>query len=198
MQPEPKNIITEEEYLEMERNSEAKHEYYDGEIFAMAGASERHNLIVANVIGELRNKLKKSPCRVYPSDMRLKIEETGLYTYPDVMVICGETKFLDNRNDTVLNPEIIIEVLSESTERYDRGKKFESYRKLLSLKEYVLISQDIKKIEKFYRTQNQKWIYSETEESRPAMLLESLNCELTHDEIYDKLVLTTPPPGGES
>lgn len=187
MQTKPTNIITEEEYLEMERNSEVKHEYYDGEIFAMAGASERHNLIVANVIGELRNKLKKSPCRVYPSDMRLKIEEAGLYTYPDVMVICDKTEFTDNRNDTVVNPEVIIEVLSDSTENYDRGKKFGNYRRLASLKEYVLISQDVKKIEKFCRIEDEKWIYSETDENRPEIILESLNCELSHEEVYDKV-----------
>ncbi len=179
--------ISETEYLDMDRSAEIKHEYFDGEIFAMTGASEPHNLIVANVIRELGNGLKHTPCRVYASDMRLKVSETGLFTYPDVMVVCGEREFVDQRGDTLENPDLIVEVLSHSTESYDRGKKFEHYRRLSSLKEYVLISQSRRKIEKYYRTRNRKWIYSETEPESGDILLESVGCELRLFEVYHKI-----------
>jgi len=135
MLPQPIPYLSEEEYLEFERNSEIKHEYFDGEIFAMSGASEAHNLIVANVIGELGSQLKKKPCRVYPSHMRVKIESTKFYTYPDVMIVCEKENFADDKEDMQLNPDVIIEVLSDSTESYDRGKKFSHYRQIASLKE---------------------------------------------------------------
>jgi len=187
MQQEPIPLISETEYLEGERLSEIKHEYYQGEIFAMAGVSERHNLIVMNVIGELRYQLKGKPCRPYPGDMRLKIEETGLYTYPDVMAVCGERQFGDEKQDTLLNPDVIIEVLSDSTESYDRGNKFQNYRRIASLKEYVMISQKQRKIEKYARSHDGRWILSETDENHPAIFLESIGCELELSEIYDKV-----------
>ncbi|MEZ4529320.1 MAG: Uma2 family endonuclease [Desulfobacterales bacterium] len=187
MLPQPVPYLSEEEYLEFERNSESKNEYFDGEIFAMSGASEAHNLIVANVIVTLGSQLKKKPCRVYPSDMRLKIESTKLYTYPDVMIVCGERKFGDKEKDMLLNPDVIIEVLSDSTESYDRGKKFSHYRQIASLKEYVLISQNIRKIEKFLKTESRQWIWEDTDEDYPEMILESVGCSLHLDEIYDKV-----------
>ncbi len=187
MLPQTVSYLSEEEYLELERNSETKNEYFDGEIFDMAGASEAHNLIVANVVGELRSQLKKKPCRVYPSDMRLKIESTKLYTYPDVMIVCGERKFGDKEKDMLLNPDVIIEVLSDSTESYDRGKKFSHYRQIASLKEYVLISQNIRKIERFSKTQTRQWIWDDTDEDHPEMILESVGCSLHLDEVYDKV-----------
>ena len=187
MLPQTIPYLSEEEYLELERNSETKHEYFDGEIFAMSGASRKHNLIVANVVGELRSQLKKRPCRVYPSDMRLKIESTKLYTYPDVMIVCGKEIFADDREDMLLNPDVIIEVLSDSTESYDRGKKFGHYRQIASLKEYVLISQNSRKIEKFLKTEHRQWIWDETDEENPEIILESVECALHLDEIYDKV-----------
>ncbi len=188
MIPNPIPYLSEQEYLEIERNSEIKHEYYDGEIFAMSGASRSHNLIVANVVGELRSQLKKKPCRVYPSDMRLKIEKTGLYTYPDVMIVCGQDRFDDKYRDTLLNPDVIIEVLSDFTESYDRGKKFQNYRKIVSLKEYILISQHVPKIEKFARA-GHLWTLSETDEDHPEIILESVGCVLNTGEIYDKVFI---------
>ena len=187
MQPQAIPYISEDEYLEIERNSEIKHEYFDGEIFAMSGASEAHNLIVANVIITLGSQLKKKPCRVYPSDMRLKIERTTLYTYPDAMIVCGERKFGDKEKDMLLNPDVIIEVLSDSTENYDRGKKFEHYRQIASLKEYVLISQHERKIEKFMKTEDRRWVLDETDEENPEIILESVGCALNLDEVYDKV-----------
>src|SRR5580698_2706245 len=118
-----KRSWTPDEYLAMERSSPEKHEYCDGEVFAMAGASEKHNLIVANVVGELRNLLRRRPCKVYPSDMRVKIPATGLYTYPDASIVCHRPAFEDDTADTLLNPQAIVEVLSDSTEDYDRGTK---------------------------------------------------------------------------
>ena len=178
--------ISEQEYLEFEKDSDIKYEYFEGEIFAMAGASERHNLIVSNVIISLGSQLKGKNCRVYPSDMRLKIEKTGLYTYPDIMIVCGQRKFNNDKPETILNPDVIIEVLSDSTETYDRGKKFEHYRNLDSLREYVLISQNFEKFEKYYKTDN-RWIFSYTDKNNTSIMLESVNCELNHLEIYDKI-----------
>jgi Uma2 family endonuclease len=186
MIPKAVEYISEAEYIEIERNSEIKHEYFDGEIFAMSGASRSHNLIVANVVIAIGNQLKKKPCRVYPSDMRLKIETTKLYTYPDAMIVCGQDKFDDDHKDMLLNPDVIIEVLSDSTESYDRGKKFENYRKIASLKEYVLISQDVRKIEKFLKN-GKFWIFAETDDDNSEMILESVGCSLNLDEVYDKV-----------
>ncbi len=154
---------------------------------AMAGASRRHNLIVANAIGELRSQLKKRPCRVYPSDMRLKIEKTGLYTYPNIMVVCGEEIFIDEKQTTLLNPDLIIEVLSDSTESYDRGDKFRNYRLIDSLKEYVMISQNYLKIEKYSVNEYGKWVLTETDEDNTVIFLDSIGCELELSEVYDKV-----------
>lgn len=187
MQEKAATTITEEEYIARERAAEEKCEYYRGEIFVMAGASERHNLIVANVIAELRTQLKKTPCRVYPGDMRLKVTKTSLYTYPDVMVICGKREFADDQQDTVLNPDVIIEVLSQSTESYDRGLKFENYRKLRSLKEYVMISQTKRKMERYSKNESGSWVLAESDEANPAIMLEAINCRLKHLEVYDKV-----------
>src|ERR1051325_5141739 len=125
-----KTLLTPEEYLAIERKSEVKHEYFAGEMFAMVGASKWHNLIAANVIRVLGNQLLDRPCNVYPSDMRVKARATGMYTYPDVVVACAEEQFDDAERDTLLNPVVIIEVLSESTEAYDRGRKFEHYQSI--------------------------------------------------------------------
>ncbi|OQY56844.1 MAG: hypothetical protein B6245_17820 [Desulfobacteraceae bacterium 4572_88] len=179
-------FISEEEYLAQERVSEGKYEYYEGEVFAMAGASRKHNLIVTNVISELRSQLKKKPCRVYPSDMRLKTEATGLYTYPDVMVVCGKELFGDENMDTLLNPDVIIEVLSDSTESYDRGDKFRNYRTLKSLNTYLMISQNSRRMEMYTVNRDGSWTLTEADDDRPLMILESIGCDLKLDEIYDK------------
>jgi len=182
-------LISEEEYLEGENLSETKHEYYRGEVFAMAGASRRHNLIVSNVITGLNLQLKKRPCRVYPSDMRLRIDLTGLYTYPDIMVVCGEEQFADENQNTLLNPDVIVEVLSDSTEGYDRGTKFQSCRQLPSLREYVLVSQNARKIERYARDDRNRWTLAETDEQHPEIILESIGCRLEVAEVYDKTEL---------
>jgi Uma2 family endonuclease len=178
---------TPEEYLALERQAQCKSEYYAGEVFAMAGASRWHNLIVANVISELRSQLKGRPCTTYPSDMRVKISPTGLYTYPDVTVVCGAAQFEDTQQDTLLNPTLIVAVLSDSTEAYDRGGKFAHYRKLASLMEYVLVAQTKPHIEHYIRQPDNRWLLAEAESLHATIDLPAIDCHLSLAEVYDKV-----------
>jgi Uma2 family endonuclease len=187
MSSQARERYTPEEYLALERQAQCKSEYYAGEIFAMVGASRWHNLIVANVIGELRSQLKGRPCTTYPSDMRVKVSPTGLYTYPDVTVVCGEALFEDNQQDTLLNPTLIVEVLSASTEAYDRGGKFAHYRKLPSLMEYVLITQTKPHIEHYLCQQDNRWLLSEVDSVQDTLHLPAIDCYLALAEVYDKV-----------
>ena len=179
--------LTPEEYLALERQAECKSEYYAGEIFAMAGASRWHNLIVTNVVRELSLQLKGRPCTTYPSDMRVKISPTGLYAYPDVTVVCGDARFEDTQQDTLLNPTLIVEVLSESTEAYDRGGKFAHYRKLTSLLEYVLIAQTKPHVEHYVRQPDNRWLLAEADNLHHTLHLPSIDCHLALAEVYDKV-----------
>ena len=162
MSSERKTRLSPEEYLALERKAEVRSEYLDGDMVAMSGGSREHNLIVTNLVSELRLQLKGRPCEVYPSNMRVKVSATGLYTYPDVVVVCGEPTFEDESVDTLLNPTLIIEVLSDSTEAYDRGGKFAHYRKLASLMEYVLIAQTKPHVEYYVRQPDNRWLLAET------------------------------------
>jgi len=182
-----KTLLTPEEYLAFERKSETKSEYLGGELFGRARASERHNLIVANLVAEFRSQFKSRPCKVYPSDMRVKIPASGLYTYPDVSAGCGEAEFEDDHRDTLLNPALIVEVLSDSTETYDRGKKFEHYRTLNSLSDYLLVSQDNSSIEHYVRQPNDRWLLTPYKDVQSAIVLASVNCTLSLIETYDKV-----------
>jgi Uma2 family endonuclease len=180
--------LTEEEYLAIERAAELKSEFFDGEMFAMAGASPPHVLITSNVTRELGNQLRHRPCRVYPSDLRVKVRKTGLYTYPNVVVVCGEQRFNDLKKYTLLNPTLIIEVLSSTTEAYDRGEKFEHYRQLESLKEYVLIAQDRHRVEWYLRqAQGKEWVLTVESDPQGIVPLSSIGCELHLEEVYDKV-----------
>ncbi len=181
-----KKLMTATEYLEFERNSFEKHEFYNGEMYAMAGAKERHNLIVSNLIISIGTEFKNKPCVVYPSDMRVVIDEYRHYTYPDVTLVCGERKFLDNKNDCLLNPNVIVEVLSESTEKYDRGKKFEAYRNIASLKEYMLVSSEDKKIELFTKNNEGKWFLSENG-VEDTIIIPTIDLTLALSDVYDKV-----------
>jgi Uma2 family endonuclease len=187
MSSQTKQHYTPEEYLALERQAQYKSEYYAGEIFAMAGASRWHNLIVANVIGELRSQLKGRPCTTYPSDMRVKISPTGLYAYPDITVVCGEARFEDTQQDTLLNPTLIVEVLSDSTEAYDRGGKFAHYRKLDSLMTYVLITQTKPHVEHYVRQPDNRWLLSEADSVHDTIHLPAIDCHLALAEVYDKV-----------
>jgi Uma2 family endonuclease len=189
----PKPYLSPEDYLALERSAEFKSEYFDGEIFAMTGASESHNLIVINTIRELSIQLKKRPCKVYANDMRVRVSPTGLITYPDVMVVCGQAQFDDSHLDTLLNPTLIVEVLSDSTEAYDRGRKFEHYRKLESLTEYVLITQHRPHVESYRRQPDQRWVLAESDGLDSSLPLDAIDCELVLAEIYDKVEFPGAP-----
>ena len=193
MEATRRHHVTPEEYLAFERESPEKHEYLDGEVLALGGASERHNLLVTNVVRELSTQLKGRPCRVYANDMRVKVDDTGLYTYPDVVALCGEPRFDDPRRDTLLNPSAVLEVLSGSTEGYDRGEKFAHYRKLASLQEYVLISQGRLRVECYTRQEDGRWLLSEASRLEDEVALPSIGCRLVLAEIYDKVELDDPP-----
>lgn len=183
----PQKRYTPEEYLTLERKAEYKSQYYDGKIFAMAGASRRHNLIAVNIASEMRARLRGRPCEVYGSDMRVKVSPTGLYTYPDVVVVCGEPRFEDDHEDTLLNPTLIVEVLSPSTEDYDRGRKFAHYRQIGSLAEYVLVAQEKHHVERFRRQETGEWLLWETDRPDDTVSLASIGSELALVEVYDKV-----------
>jgi Uma2 family endonuclease len=186
MSSQPTTFVSPEDYLAQERLAERKSEYFQGEVFAMAGASPRHVWIVSNLNGNLWQQLKGKPCRVSASDFRLRVTPAGLYTYPDV-VVCGEPQFGDDQKDTVLNPVLIVEVLSESTRDYDRGKKFQQYRKLPSLIEYLMIEQDQPHIEHWTRKPENHWDFVEFDDLAQSIELTSIGCVLPLTEVYDKI-----------
>jgi Uma2 family endonuclease len=187
MTAQSKHSYSIEEYLDIERVGPLKHEFYRGEIFALAGSSEAHNLILTNILMSLGMQLRKRPCKVYPSDMRLKIPKTGLYTYPDVSIVCGLPQFDDSKQDTLLNPIIVIEILSPSTERYDRGKKFQNYRTIATLQEYVLVSQDEYHIEHYTNQNNGNWLLITYDGRDTTVTLKTVDCTLLLDDVYDKV-----------
>ena len=153
----------------------------------MSGASIAHNQITINVAAEIHMQFKKRPCHVYSNDMRIKVSPTGLYTYPDVVAICDKPRFGDEQKDTLLNPNLIIEILSDSTAGYDRGDKFKHYRTIDSLTEYLLIAQNECYIEHYIRQVNNQWLLSETNDLQKIIELASINCQLALSDIYDKV-----------
>lgn len=187
MASHPKTRYTPEEYLALERSCETKHEYFNGEIFAMGGASPQHVLIVANLVIELGSQLKQGSCRVFSTDLRLKVDPTGLYTYPDVVVVCEAPEFSDEQKDTLLNPVLIIEVLSNSTKDYDRGGKLEQYRTINSFVEYLLIAQDRPHAEHHVRQGDGSWLLHETNSLEDTIHLKSVPCSSPLSGIYNKI-----------
>jgi Uma2 family endonuclease len=183
-----KSYVTREEYLAIERKAEYKSEYLDGGIFAMTGASRKHNLISASLVTLLNLQLRGKPCEVY-SDMRLKVSAAGLYTYADVVVVCGDPRFEDDCVDTLVNPTLVIEVLLKSTERYDRIAKSGYYRTLEPLSEYLLVAQEEYRIKQFTRQINKHWQLSETESLQGVVDLSSIGCSLALRDVYDKICL---------
>ncbi len=181
-----KILLTPEDYLIMEREAEFKSEYRNGQIVAMPGASRQHNLISVNISSRLHLQLLDRGCEVYANDMRVKVSGTGLYTYPDVVVVCDEPQFEDNHVDTLLNPTVIVEVLSPSTETYDRNDKFLSYQTLESLQEYILVSQKCVGVEQFVR-QSGPWILREFHSLEDVLQLASIECSLAIQAIYAKV-----------
>ncbi|MBX3423254.1 MAG: Uma2 family endonuclease [Pirellulaceae bacterium] len=176
--------VTLAEYEAHERASEIKSEYYRGEIFAMAGGSANHGLIAANIVRELGNALKDRPCRVFNSDLRVKVEETGLYTYPDVSVVCGPLQYDNDVSQTVTNPILLVEVLSDASESYDRGTKATHYRRILSLQEFVLVSQKSSAVETLVRQAAGAWLLREACRLEEHIRFQSLDLSLALSEIY--------------
>ena len=179
-------VWTPAEYLAWERASSEKHGFYRGEVFATAGASRAHNLIVTNLVGLLRTALLDRPCESYPSDMRVRVPATGLYTYPDVTALCQPPVFEDELADTLTNPELIVEVLSTTTEAYDRGEKFEHYRSIPSFREYLLVAQDKPLVEHFVRQADGTWNLRVLH-AGDTLALPGLACSFEVDEIYRKV-----------
>jgi Uma2 family endonuclease len=185
--------VTPAEYLAAERGASTRSECINGKVYAMAGASRDHVAIVANLSYLLVGRFKGRPCMVFTNDMRLKVAATGLYTYPDVAALCDEPEFDDPEQDTLTNPSLIIEVLSDSTERYDRGEKFAHYRRLACLQDYVLVSQHRPLVEHFTR-HGEEWILRMAEGLGATLSLPALGCELPLADIYDKVRFGGPDP----
>ena len=187
MSTQPKTFLTPEEYLEIERKAEVRSEYYCGEMFAMAGAQEGHNLIIGNVSGQLRRQLQPRGCRTFTNEMRVQVRPVGLYTYPDVVVVCEEPQYADAHVDTLLNPTFLIEVLSPSTEAYDRGLKFELYQSLPSLREYLMISSARMRTELFTRSSDNQWRLTVNTGENDVLELISVDCRIELREMYQQV-----------
>jgi Uma2 family endonuclease len=193
MATHPKTFLTPEQYLEIERKAEFKSEYYQGEMFLMSGAREPHNLIVVNLAAELRQQLRKRPCRTYVNDMRVRVKATGLYTYPDVVAVCGEPEFLDETRDTLLNPSLIVEVLSPSTEIYNRIRKFEHYRSVESVSEYLMIASERVSAELYTRQPDGRWMLTAVDRMEDSLDLQSVGVHLALADLYEKVGLPATP-----
>jgi len=195
MSVQPKPRFTPDEYLELERAAPYKSEFYNGEIFAMAGASEEHNIIGVNLSREISTQLRGRPCRTYANDMRVKMVDAPVfYTYPDVVIVCGERQFEDASVDTLLNPTVLIEVLSPSTEGYDRGNKFAFYRRIPSLQTYVLVAQDRPLVEAYARQPDgRQWLLSEANGLSESLSLPAVGCTLRLADVYENVVFPPPP-----
>jgi Uma2 family endonuclease len=191
--PQRSRQLTEAEYLQTERAAEFKSEFYEGEMFAMSGGTLQHSLIATNLAGEFRQRLKGGSCVAYNTDLRVKIETTGLLTYPDLSVICGPARFVAGTDDTVVNPTVLVEVLSDSTEAYDRGTKFEHYRQIPTLQEYLLVSQKAPRIEQFIRQADGHWLLKEAAGMEKSLELPSLGISVSLAEIFAKVEFVPAP-----
>ena len=179
---------TPEEYLALEEEAEYKSEYYQGEIFAMSGASINHNRIAGNIHTAFNIAFVDGSCEAFMGDVRVLVKENGLYTYPDIVTVCGELDFAPDRDDTITNPIVIIEVLSKSTEGYDRGAKFELYRALPTLQDYILVDQYKIHVEQFHRLDDGRWILQEFNQPEDTLAIESVEFEMSIERIYQRVV----------
>jgi len=199
MSSAPKPTMTSQEYLRLDRASQQeRHIFWHGEMYAMSGARRTHVLLAGNVFYHIRHAFEGRDCQVMQSDMRVKNERTGSYFYPDVVATCEEPKYEDKELDTLLNPQVVVEVLSKSTEAFDRGEKFEDYQRLLSLKEYVLVSQHKIHVERFSRTSESTWEYWTSTDPNASLQLSSIDVQITIKDIYAKVVLNEDESNGES
>jgi Uma2 family endonuclease len=184
-EPAPKyNYISQEEYLEMERAALEKHEYYQGEIFAMSGASLKHNEVFSNLFGEIQGKLKGKSCKPYGSDLRIHVPKNSLYTYPDISIICDKANLTDDKFDTATNPAVIIELLSKSTRNYDRFEKFSLYRDITSLKEYILVDTQKIHIENYVRNADNTWQLTDYKVISDNLIITAVNISVSIADIY--------------
>jgi Uma2 family endonuclease len=182
----PKHRYSAEEYLALDRKADYKSEYVAGEIFAMGGAPPKHVLIAGNTAREFGNRLRDTNCQVYSADLRIQADANNAYHYPDVVVVCGRPEYRDSRRDTVTNPLVIVEVLSPATRNYDRGDKFAHYRRLGSLREYILIDQEACHVEHFVRKEG-LWEFSESDDFQGSLVIPTLDIAIAMKEIYAKL-----------
>ena len=187
--------MTEAEYLEFERHSDLRHEYIAGGIYAMTGASRWHNIISSNINTQFNLQLQNRPCEVYQSDMRVKVKTAQLYTYPDVVVVYDPPQFSDDEFDTLLNPTVLIKVLSPSTANYDRGKKLQEYQQITTVQEYLLVAQDEARIERYLRQETSRdWLYRDVRGLDAKLELPSIQCTLALADVYRKV--SFEPEGG--
>jgi Uma2 family endonuclease len=193
MSSAPAAPLSAAEYLKIERAAERKSEFINGRMYMMSGVSREHATIVMNLSRELSTQLRRRHCDTYASDMRVKIDSTGAYVYPDLVVVCGEARFEDAHVDTLLNPTVIVEVLSQSTEAYDRGAKFAHYRRVESLREYLLVSQTEARVEKFSRI-GDEWVLQEWVGLEAAVLLNSTDATIPMAEVYDRVAFEAQEP----
>jgi Uma2 family endonuclease len=177
--------MSEAEYLEYERKAELRSEYINGGVYSMAGASWRHGQIVLSIGAELRRRLQNSPCRPFLLDLRVRVAQTGMYTYPDLGIVCGPPHFADDQQDTLLNPTVLIEVLSDSTKSYDRGEKFAHYRRIDSLREYLVVDQESPHVEHYTRSGDGSWVLREYDGLGKSLHLPAAGCELFFSAIYE-------------
>lgn len=184
--------LTPQEYLDWERLQETRHEYVNGEIHAMTGASRKHNLVCLSFASVLYTRMRGKPYEVYGSTMRVKVDATGMYTYPDIVVAGGQPQFEDQCVDTLLNPLLIVEVLSDLTESYDRGAKFLHYRKLPSLREYLLVAQNECRVEHYLRQDENRWLLGEYSSPDDTVALVSLDCTVPLGELYERALTELP------
>ncbi|KYC42877.1 hypothetical protein WA1_12210 [Scytonema hofmannii PCC 7110] len=187
MQAQQQDYYTPEEYLELETAATYRSEYYNGQIFPMAGGTPNHNRIAGNFYAALNFALKKQPYDVFMTDMRLWIPSNSLYTYPDIMVVAGQIELVEGRKDIITNPIAIAEILSESTEKYDRVGKFKLYRAIPTLKEYILISQTEIYAEQYTKTESNKWLFSSYEGENAILNLTSIPFQISLIDLYDKV-----------
>jgi Uma2 family endonuclease len=189
MSSQPKTFLTPEEYLEIERKAEFKSEFHAGGMFAMAGGRAAHNALIFNLGGAIGQQIRNGARRGYNSGMRVRVSATGLYTYPDLAVVCGIPQFIDDRQDTLLNPTFIAEVLSPSTEAYDRGRKFEHYRSLDSLQEYLLVSSERVQLDLYTRQPSGQWLFTAANRLDDSLELRSVGCKLALADLYENVDL---------
>jgi Uma2 family endonuclease len=187
MATDPKQRLTVQEYLTLERQSETRNDYLAGEMFSMTGASRKHNLITANILAALHSQLADRACEVYASDMRVRTP-SGLFTYPDVVAVCGEPRFDDNEFDTLLNPALVVEILSRSTEAYDRLTKLDHYRTIPSLDEILFVAQDRPHVEHWLRQEDGRWLIEEIDDLDRSLDLPSLRCTLALRTVYRRVI----------